>query len=83
MDHSEEAEACLIEKAYLKLTEDRYPEGSTKNERRSIRRKATTLAVEDGVLYYKKRDGKKVLVLNYYVQYWHAYQTIGHCMGIC
>lgn len=64
----EEAEAVLVEKAYIKLTEGRYPEGASKNDKRSIRRKANTLAVQDGALYYKKKDGKKVscVKINYY-----------------
>ncbi len=38
MDELEvEGEAQLIEKAYIKLTEGRYPEGSVKNEKRVIR----------------------------------------------
>ena len=56
----EEGEAQLIEKAYMKLTEGTYPEGATKNEKRVIRRKAGTLDVVDGVLHYKRKDGRKV-----------------------
>ena len=56
----EEGEAQLIEKAYVKLTEGTYPEGATKNEKRVIRRKAGTLDVVDGVLHYKRKDGRKV-----------------------
>ena len=56
----EETEVRLVEKAYIKLTENRYPEEATKDEKCSIRRKASKLLVEDGVLYFKKKDGKKV-----------------------
>ena len=56
----DELEAVLVENVYMKLTENKYPDGATNNEKRSIRRKASTLAVIDGLLYYKKRDGKKV-----------------------
>ena len=52
--------AQLIEKVYVKLTEGTYPEGATKNEKRVIRRKAGTLDVVDGVLHYKRKDGRKV-----------------------
>ena len=54
------AEAVLIEKAYIKLTENRYPEGATKAARKSIRKKAETLTVIDGVPYHQKKNGKKV-----------------------
>ena len=54
------AEAVLIEKAYIKLTENRYPKGATKAARRSIRKKAETLTFIDGVPYHQKKNGKKV-----------------------
>ena len=56
----EEGELDIIEKAFIKLTEDRYPENANKNDKRVIRRKAATLDVVDGVLHYKKKGGKKV-----------------------
>ena len=56
----EEVEGQLMEKAFIKLTQGTYPEGSTKNEKRVIRKKASTLDVIDGVLHYKKKDGKRV-----------------------
>ncbi len=55
-----EAEAVLLENAYIKLTEGRYRQDASKNDKRSIRRKANTLVVQDGVLFYKKKYGKKV-----------------------
>ncbi len=58
----EETEIKLIEKAYIKLTQGTYPEGSTKNEKRVIRRKATTLDVVDGVLHYRRMDGGRVRI---------------------
>ena len=56
----EETEIKLIEKAYIKLTQGTYPDGCTKNEKRVIRRKATTLDVVDGVLHYRRMDGGRV-----------------------
>ena len=56
----DDAEAVLVEKAYIRLVEGTYPTGATKNEKRSIRRKMTTLAVRNGVLFYKKKDGNMV-----------------------
>lgn len=38
-----------------------YPE-ATKNEKRVIRRKATTLDVVDGVLHYRRMDGGRVRI---------------------
>ena len=56
-------EGKLIEQAFIKLTKGIYPEGSTKNEKRVIRKKAGTLDVIDGVLHYKKKNGKRVSFL--------------------
>ena len=54
----------LIEKAYVYLTEKRYPDDCEKNEKRIIRKKAQKFVVRDGELQYKKsvrgRDGSKV-----------------------
>lgn len=44
----------IVEKACLYLIDGRYPEGSTGNEKRVIRRKATTLTLRDGEVFYKK-----------------------------
>ena len=49
-----------VERAYAYLTKGEYPEGATKNEKRSIRRKAEQLKEENGELYYKKRGGVEV-----------------------
>ena len=57
-------EEDLVEKAYLYLTEHRYPDGCSKNEKRIIRRKTSKFLVRDGDLLYKKTvqgsNGKKV-----------------------
>ncbi len=63
--NSESGEVDLIEKAYIKLTWGIYPEGSTKNEKRVIRKKASTMDVIDGVLHYKKKNGKRVSSSNF------------------
>ena len=45
----------LVEKpAYLYLFDGRYPEGSTSNDKRVIRRKAATLTLRDGEVFYQK-----------------------------
>ncbi len=56
----EETEIKLIEKAYIKLTQETYPDSSTENEKRVIRRKATSLDIVDGVLHYRRVDGGRV-----------------------
>ena len=61
-DDNEEGEVALVEKAYLYLTEKRYPIQCSKNDKRIIRTKAERLEVKDGVLYYKKKDGNKVWI---------------------
>ncbi len=45
----EEAEIVPVEKAYIKLTEGRYPQDASKDDKHSIRRKANTLVVQDGM----------------------------------
>ena len=54
----------LVEKACLYLFDERYPEGSTSNEQRAIRRKAATFTLRDGEVFYKKNPknstGQKV-----------------------
>ena len=56
----------LVEKACLYLFDGRYPECSTSNEKRVIRRKAATLTLRDGEVFYKKTKknstGQKVNV---------------------
>ena len=54
----------LVQKACTFLSERRYPDGCSKNEKRIIRRKALKFVVRDGDLLYKKvvqgSKGKKV-----------------------
>ena len=44
----------LVEKECLYLFDGRYPEVSTSNEKRVIRRKAATLTLRDGEVFYKE-----------------------------
>ena len=57
-------EEDTIDKACVYLLEHRYPDGCSGNAKRIIRRKAETLAVRDGEVFYlkarKDSDGKKV-----------------------
>ena len=61
-------------KRHVYLFDGRYPEGSTSNDKRVIRRKAATLTLRDGEVFYKKpkknSTGQKV---NIYVarSVWH------------
>ena len=64
---SEDTEVALVENAYAYLTEKKYPDGCSKNEKRTIRRKAEQMAVRDGVLYYKKKDDKEVTYIASYI----------------
>ena len=50
----EQSDIALVERAYLYLTKGAYPEGATKNEKRSIRRKTEPLKEENGELYYRR-----------------------------
>jgi len=57
---SEEIERQLHEDVLLYLQEHRYRPECTKNEKRSIRRKAVRYTFEDGALLYTKQDKTKV-----------------------
>ena len=54
----------LIDQACVYLLEHRYPDVCSGNAKRTIRRKAETLAVRDGEVFYMKTkkdgDGEKV-----------------------
>ena len=50
----------LVHRAFVYLTEKTYPPGSTKNEKRCIRKKADRFVVTDGVMHYQKKDGVEV-----------------------
>ena len=64
-----EASGDLLDKAYIYLTEGRYPNGCKGNEKRVIRRKAAKFVTRDGELLYKKTvrrlGGKKVCILDH------------------
>ena len=48
----------LVEQAYVYLTNKTYPEGSSKNLKRVIQRKAKKITVWNGELYFYKKTGK-------------------------
>ena len=63
-DEDIEAGGDLLEKACVYITEGRYPEDATANDKMAIRRKAARFTFCEGELLYKKAirgvDGKKV-----------------------
>ena len=59
-DRETDSDLKLVEHAFLYLTDKTYPPECTKNEKRSIRRKADKLVIVSGELFYKKKDGKEV-----------------------
>ena len=44
----------LIDNIFIFVTENRYPEGATVGQKRTIRRKAAKFEVREGELFYKK-----------------------------
>ena len=60
-----EREDELVANAVDYLIERSYPEGCTSNKKRIVRRKAATLVLRDGDVFYKKSKkysaGEKVL----------------------
>ena len=55
--HEDENED-LVKKACLYLFDGKYPEGSTSNEKRVIRRMDATLTLRDEEVFYKKKPKK-------------------------
>ena len=56
-------ESGLLKEIYLYLTEGRYPDGCTRERKRTIRRKAEKSITRDGQLFYiyiAKEEKKKV-----------------------
>jgi hypothetical protein len=60
IEKESDSDLKLVESAYQYITDKTYPPGSTKNEKRSIRRKADKLVVVNGELLYRKKDGSEV-----------------------
>lgn len=63
-DQQTDSDLKLVEHAFYYITEKKYPPECTKNDKRSIRRKAEKLNVVNGELFYKKKDGNEVTVVN-------------------
>lgn len=52
-------EEDLLEKVFLYLTEKRYPDGTSENCKRVVRKKASKFVIVDGEMHLtKKRKGK-------------------------
>ena len=59
-------ELKLVADAVLYITKSEYPSDSTRNEKRSIRRKEEKLLVRDGEIFYRKRGGREVAIASYF-----------------
>ena len=66
----EKDEDLLMEDAILYVQKQRYREGLSKNEKRTIRRKTTRFTLRNGELLYTKKDNMKVAML-----YSHSYTS--------
>ena len=60
MSDNYEEDVQLLQDAVLYVTEKRYREGSEKNWKRSVRRKANRFKIINGELLYIKKDKKEV-----------------------
>ena len=56
-----QGELTLVEKAYIYFTENRYLADCSKNDKRSIRRKAERLVERNGELFYINRGGGELM----------------------
>ena len=59
----EDVENLLLLHAFTYLKEKTYPHDSSKNDKRSKRRKAEKLVLKDGDIFYKKKDGNNLFSL--------------------
>ena len=61
----------LVEKVDVRLIDGRYSESSTGNGRRVIRRKAATLALRDGEVFYKNNSTRQKFNKHCALYAWH------------
>ena len=82
-----EREDELVANAVDYLIERGYPEGCTSNKKRIIRRKAATLVLRDGEVFYKKfcwRKGSELLLPNHiYIHYCNIIYIYIYIYNIC
>ena len=55
---SEDEDFDLIAHTYVYKNDGVYPEGCTANHKRSIRRKASKMILQNGEIFHKKREGE-------------------------
>ena len=49
---------CILDYAIEYATSGTYPDSASKNKRRSIRKRAKTITVENGEVFLKRKKGK-------------------------
>ena len=52
---------CLLDDVYLYITTKSYPDGCSREKKRTIRRKAERFVIRDGQFFYIMNKGRKVL----------------------
>ena len=62
----------LVKAVYDYLADMQYPEKCTKNQKQTIRWKASQFEVADGELYWKKKYEKINIHVVWYVSYWYC-----------
>ena len=61
-----DVEADLLESVYVYLTEGKYQEGISANQKRVIRKKAANFRIVNGeIIFKKKRRGKEEVHMHY------------------
>ena len=64
--HDVEAGADLLESVYIYITEGKYQEGLSANQKRVIRKKAVNFRIVNGeMIFIKKRRGKEEVHMHY------------------
>ena len=71
--HDVEAGADLLESVYIYITEGKYQEGLSANQKRVIQKKAVNFTIVNGeMIFIKKCRGKEELHMHYSLATCHA-----------
>ena len=71
--HDVEAGTDLLESVYIYITEGKYQEGLSANQKRVIRKKAVNFIIVNGeMIFIKKRRGKEEIHMHYSLATCHA-----------
>ena len=75
-----DVEADLLESVYVHLTEGKYQEGVSANQKRVIQKKAANFRIVNGEMIFKEKcRGKEEVYIHYSLATCHANNYIASC----